>query len=533
MIALITALVAPSSPAVAEEDKPSPKIPDVVEGGSDFDAVVAAGELAPDKPSPVDIGARVVTPAAGGRGAVAGGAFYVQFAEALSGHDRAVMAQVGISFGQAVAGSTYLVRVPAGGVRSIVEHPDFLGLAAVLPSDGLSPALRSGTVHRDAIIRPGVVAGTVEFFPDVSLEDALSAADAAGVVVPDRSRFLFGNRLDIEGTFAEFGTLAAFSGVMYLSEQAPPGTVTNLDAQGISNVDDVQTGGLNGAGVKLGMWDGGPVRASHQDLTLARVNISDAGTTSDHATHVAGTMIGDGAAGAGGGDANAEGMAPGVPTLQSYDFYGDVPDEMVTAATTQEIVASNHSWGYVAGRNRLCPAGWCGEEKFGEYEAHARAWDEVVRSTGLIIVKSAGNDRNDCGAQAGDVDNCDGTLAADGEYYDNIAFMGTAKNVVTIGAIGDDGTTITSFSSSGPADDGRIKPDVVANGVGLLSTCSTSDTEYCEMSGDVDVRAGRHRRCRTSGGAVIASLHAGADLPGRHCQGGVDQHSGRPGAEWA
>jgi PKD repeat protein len=42
---------------------------------------------------------------------------------------------------------------------------------------------------------------------------------------------------------------------------------------------------------------------------------------------------------------------------------------------------------------------------------------------------------------------------------------------------------MTSFSSWGPADDGRIKPDIVANGIGLYSAYNTNNTSYASMSG--------------------------------------------------
>jgi subtilisin family serine protease len=42
---------------------------------------------------------------------------------------------------------------------------------------------------------------------------------------------------------------------------------------------------------------------------------------------------------------------------------------------------------------------------------------------------------------------------------------------------------ISSFSSWGPTDDGRIKPDVVANGVGLLSSIATADDAYAVYGG--------------------------------------------------
>jgi len=53
---------------------------------------------------------------------------------------------------------------------------------------------------------------------------------------------------------------------------------------------------------------------------------------------------------------------------------------------------------------------------------------------------------------------------------------GSAKNVLAVGAVQTltSPPTIASFSSRGPAKDGRVKPDIVARGRGLLSTVPTS-----------------------------------------------------------
>ncbi|HKQ37973.1 MAG TPA: choice-of-anchor D domain-containing protein, partial [Verrucomicrobiae bacterium] len=148
---------------------------------------------------------------------------------------------------------------------------------------------------------------------------------------------------------------------------------------------------------------------------------------------------------------------------------------------------ANHSWGSVIGwddqGNNTGNTGL-----FGSYNGTARDWDTLVRDTGLIVCKSSGNDRNDCNpANAND---CDGMLGADGQRYDTIGTQGNSKNIITVGAVNDNGTTIAGFSSSGPADDGRIKPDVVANGVGLTSTWGLDMTlggcpgaNYCSISG--------------------------------------------------
>ena len=67
-----------------------------------------------------------------------------------------------------------------------------------------------------------------------------------------------------------------------------------------------------------------------------------------------------------------------------------------------------------------------------------------------------------------------------------------AKNVITVGAVNDAvsggqrdpaAASMSSFSGWGPVDDGRVKPDLVANGVGLYSTDSGNDNDYRTMSG--------------------------------------------------
>ena len=60
-----------------------------------------------------------------------------------------------------------------------------------------------------------------------------------------------------------------------------------------------------------------------------------------------------------------------------------------------------------------------------------------------------------------------------------------AKNILTIGATerGTASNTIASFSSRGPTQDGRIKPNVVAPGVDIMSAMSSGSNGYQAMSG--------------------------------------------------
>jgi subtilisin-like proprotein convertase family protein len=114
-------------------------------------------------------------------------------------------------------------------------------------------------------------------------------------------------------------------------------------------------------------------------------------------------------------------------------------------------------------------------DNWGEYSARARAYDQMVRDAhpdlgnqGMVEVFAAGNDG-------------DGNSGDEDEGYGTISAEGSAKNVITVGGSegvrlsGIDGCGVTNngadsardlinFSSRGPTDDGRLKPDLVAPG---------------------------------------------------------------------
>ena len=190
--------------------------------------------------------------------------------------------------------------------------------------------------------------------------------------------------------------------------------------------------------------------------------MQNGGTVNGHATHVAGTLGGSGA-----GDATARGMAPGLQ-LHSYDWTNDL-NEMRAASA---LVLSNHSYGQIAGW-WLNPdtSQWAdvGAAAFGQYSSTSAAWDDVVYDTGLITFNAAGNDRGD-GPDCPTGPRCDGP-------YDTIVPSASAKNTITVCAT-TDFDAMTSFSSWGPVNDGRIKPDLCANGSTLWSTRNTAEYEY-------------------------------------------------------
>ncbi len=294
-----------------------------------------------------------------------------------------------------------------------------------------------------------------------------------------------------------------------LMELAPNGrpvyyVTENINSARTVSTDNVWPGGngqyfLTGQGMTVGVWDNGKVRNTHQEL-IGRVQQMDSATDlGDHATHVSGTMIASGYIN------NAHGMAHEAQ-LDAYDWSND--DSEMTTAAANGLGISNHSYGWYLGwvwnyfdDNRWA---WFGDlevdstedYKFGFYSDAARNWDIIAyNAPNYLIVHSAGNERNDSaspGTEHWVYSQADGdwilsTDTRDGDGpWDCLGHSKTAKNILTVGAVEDvpggyenpNQVQLSSFSSVGPLDDGRIKPDIVANGAGLYSCLDQSDSDY-------------------------------------------------------
>ncbi|MCX6867902.1 MAG: S8 family serine peptidase, partial [Verrucomicrobia bacterium] len=274
---------------------------------------------------------------------------------------------------------------------------------------------------------------------------------------------------------------------------------------------------MSGTGVTIGLWDAGSARSTHQEFG-GRVTVMDGAATFDHSTHVGGTLI------AAGIDASAHGMAAAA-TIHSYDWNSDTSEMTSRAATYSgepgKIYLSNHSYGYVSGWNYVNGGSpfrvwdWYGsgssstsiETDFGLYSSYASSNDSLAfNAPYYLIFRSAGNDRDDNPSSGQAVALSPGSASVvnydpanhpggDGTYrggFDTIGFDAIAKNVMTVGSVSDAVTngvrdvakaSVSNFSCWGPTDDGRIKPDVVANGEGLYSSLGSSDTAYGTYTG--------------------------------------------------
>lgn len=161
------------------------------------------------------------------------------------------------------------------------------------------------------------------------------------------------------------------------------------------------------------------------------------------------------------------------------------------------------------------------DDGFGKYSQDAPFLDFVLSIQDKVVsVWAAGNDRDDkftnasgnddyitfLSSNPGNVAGFEGqgwylvpssgaTTAplVDGgnDGFDSLAALQTAKNNIVVGAVFDlsqdpinvEEVQIASFSNFGPTDDGRIKPDLVANGTTVQTTTSDSDQAYTSATG--------------------------------------------------
>ncbi len=259
--------------------------------------------------------------------------------------------------------------------------------------------------------------------------------------------------------------------------------------------------GLSGAGQILQIWDGGRVRTTHTEFDNRVVQVDNSATLDDHATHVAGTMC------AYGYNVSASGMAYEAQ-LRAFDYNNDISEIANEAAGF--MLASNHSYGQNAGwRNNpaLNRWEWWGntaissteDYKFGFYDEDAQALDYIVYNAPFTLpVWAAGNDRNDVYSGTHWVRNSSNNWVMssasrdrDGgsDGFDCITPAQTAKNCLTVGAMDIEVSGglfisgVSDYTSWGPTDDGRIKPDLVARGTDVFSCVASSNSAYDTYSG--------------------------------------------------
>ncbi len=272
-------------------------------------------------------------------------------------------------------------------------------------------------------------------------------------------------------------------------EPAPHRKLVDELASKLVGGDDGRTGtptvteqlGYGGAGVTVCVadtgLDTGDTNTMHLDLRGRVTGFQPYGSLTDgsdgygHGTHAAGIVAGNAATletDPATGAFYGLGVASGAD-LFIERIFDETANEVSPAPSDADLTRDAVRHGAVIGSNS-----W-GNDVQGEYDTDASQFDELVRDADpstpgdqpYILEFSAGN----AGPGSETLDS-----PASGK---NVIATGASENVSgtlsqTYGLYDDGPDTMADFSSRGPCEDGRIKPDVIAPGSWIASLASSA-----------------------------------------------------------
>lgn len=240
--------------------------------------------------------------------------------------------------------------------------------------------------------------------------------------------------------------------------------------------ETVKTGGslglnLFGNGVTVGIWDYGAILSNHIEFINSTIGGSaieideneSQEVVDNHPTNVTSCIYAQGIYHT--DEYDFQGLAPNVDKLIYRDWDNRDLEIIIALDGNSDFVLSNHSYGFPI-KNSSGNYQYDASE-IGIYGGRDKILDKNANTYPYYLhVTSAGNE-GDLGEYAEGT----GLQYAGQEFnkYDLLTNGTLAKNILTVGAISNEtslfGTALPSaFSSSGPADDGRIKPEIVARG---------------------------------------------------------------------
>lgn len=259
-------------------------------------------------------------------------------------------------------------------------------------------------------------------------------------------------RFPIQNNFATLHHIEPNGTPIYYSTRSNWAAAKSIGIEALQN----NVNQFFGKNLTIGVWDIGTVRTTHQELSpriALRDNAvfpSNISSNDHHATHTIATMVAQGK--------NAQ--VKGLASAASVDYYNTENDlQELLQAAQNGLLVSCHAYGPAFPSTTEA---W----RLGYYDAEARRWDLLTEAAPYCLpINACGND-------------------GDGTQYDRLIGLSTAKNPLMVGACAiNNQSFLAPFTSFGPTDDGRIKPDLVAPGIDIFSARSNADDAYFSLSG--------------------------------------------------
>jgi subtilisin family serine protease len=422
------------------------------------------------------------------------GLFLIQFTSPPGRDMRDQLDTMGVDLLRYVPEDAFVARLEGVSLDRLRAQPSVQWIGEYQPSYKIHPRLAAAA--RAASQTNQVVAVNVLIAPR-STPDEIAEVRALFSTIAHQSQLRQGTIL--RGTLApsRLDALARSPGALWV-ENAPRHKLVDETASKLVGGDDGRTAtstmtqqlGFGGAGVTVCVadtgLDTGDTNTMHPDL-LGRVtgfqtygnNMTDGSDGYGHGTHCAGIVAGNAGTGETDPDSGAW-YGLGVASQANLfieRIFDDNAGEANPFPSDETLTRDAVRNGAVIGSNS-----W-GNDVQGEYDTDASQFDELVRDAdpskpgdqAYILIFSAGN----AGPNTETLDS-----PATGK---NVIAVGACENVpntlaLTYGLYADGPDTVADFSSRGPCEDGRIKPDVVTPGTWIASAASASAPEEALVS---------------------------------------------------
>jgi hypothetical protein len=400
----------------------------------------------------------------------------LQFKQIPTLYERSLLVDKGICLLNYIGNRTWYASVSdtsalrfqsAAGVK---EHPVLGLIRSVEPidtRDKISPALAAGKIGDWARAEGGKVNIVIYRFRNTDKKEFNEFLAAAGADIVYEDRVI--NATFVTVTEATIPFLAAYDPVSWIESVSPVGAPEAYRIRAHLQADQVQAApyNLTGNGVVVGVFENAHAYVNHPDL-INRAFKGDTDPTNYfwHTTNMAGLIAGNGS-----NTYQNRGMAtqaqiytydyePGTGTGTTANNNANYLNDLQTAVGTHNIDIASNSWGVFG----------CNEAGFGygDYVGLCPSLDAAVRGDygkRISMVFSAGNERDGYYDGTGTENtSCITETVAPYANYFSTNNPKPAKNTISVGAIDSYNNMMSQYSSWGPVNDGRLKPEIVASG---------------------------------------------------------------------
>ena len=378
---------------------------------------------------------------------------------------RQALLEAGVEVRSTIPPSGFLVQASSEGISALSRAEEVVAVHQVPAGLLVHPDLRMASGEQTLLVE---VLGWKDSDlvrqdqPGMGLEDSLSSAALLWLQEawsPEQGRMWGVISLD------DVGDLVRHPSVAYVAPM-PVLVLHNDQARvhmGINSVETTFITGLNGSGQKIAVGDSG-LDDDHGDFTgriagLTSVTPGDPSTadlSDGHGTHVACTVMGDGFRSSG----SYQGIAPEAQVYfqameddDTGQLYSYGINSMLNSAYNNGAFLHTNSWGAGSGSGSYSTQSEDADDR-------TSTWDQYWSYQGMTVLFAAGNERNE-----------------------GVSPPGTAKNVITIGGhvnrYNGAPDEMYYWSSRGPTDDGRIKPDLVAPG-DYVRSCKSQEADSAQ-----------------------------------------------------